>query len=1214
MPTATEYSQAIQNLHLTLGDEELKAGKVAVDPMGLPLQYTGNFAVVFQVHCPQTQNTWAVKCFTKDTKDVEHRRDRYRAISDHLHRARLPFMVDFQYQKTGILVGSRWLPLLKMRWVEGENLNRFVVRHLEKPERLRQLLGLWVKLAQRLRDAKVAHADLQHGNVLLVPARDRQAQKLMLVDYDGMHVPALAKRPPGELGHPAYQHPQRLREEIYSAAVDRFSHLAIYSAVRGLIAGGQKLWDRFDNGDNLLFREPDFASPGESELFHRLWGAKDGDLRALVGHLCLATQRPLDRVPLLDEVVNGLAIRPLESPERQEVARLIGKTGPVSPASAVEPSSPVPEAEYENELAPLDAAASGGDIWQLLHDAADLAGEPEDEPKFSDAAPVITSSIGMKLVLIPAGKFWMGSPPSDPDAGFEEKPQHRVWISKPFYLGATLVTQEQYERVMDLNPSEFEGDPPRPMETVKLSDAIEFCRRLGEIDGRSYRLPTEAEWEYACRAGTTTRWSFGNDESALGKHAWYASNSGGTTHPVAQKKPNAWGLYDMHGNVWEWCTDWYDGEYYASAASVDPTGPGTGSRRVVRGGSWNGGLQYCRSASRIGGAPGGWSNNLGFRVVTAPVESDRNVAAAGETVETTDEDIEKTPLLNKIEQHSGLAPATTIALASLGVLALVLAAVAGAIFSNGGSSRNSVAGVVPQAKEKAPRIPPTGPAATAEHSEAGDPSINGDAEADSDRSKPIAFSDRDAAGEEEDEERKARAKRDRLASLWSLAKESQETSANRLGIPVELTNSIGMELVLIPAADFWMGSPDSDSAATDDEKPQHRVWITRHFYMGVTEVTQEQYEHVIGENPSYFKSGLQETSFRGDPGIQMPVENVSWTDAVEFCRRLTRTERRQYRLPTEAEWEYACRAGIATKWCFGDDELLLDDYAWYESNSGHTTHSVGQKRANAWGLRDVHGNVWEWCADWYDERYYDQWSPQDPKGPEAGLSRVFRGGSFFGSGSYYGSAAACRSANRAGGSPTDRLNCLGFRVCLEQLETEELGAETLEYEKPKELVDPQALFAGIQSISFRFAQTTRKNSFQRMIEQQARQAAERAGLKVAANAPAVMVLRVDTDYSTELVPLTMSAELWCKAPKEARIRVTEQDSTSAAQFGSGRSLPGMIKVWEHRRVLREVSPKILRQMLLQRVLRPDVGDFFDKFAADYREASAGRTISEPPKR
>jgi len=224
-----------------------------------------------------------------------------------------------------------------------------------------------------------------------------------------------------------------------------------------------------------------------------------------------------------------------------------------------------------------------------------------------------TNSIGMRLVLIPPGEFQMGSPAGDGVASSDEKPHHNVRITKPFYLGVCEVTQEQYERVMAQNPSRFKGDPQRPVGYVSWTGAAEFCRKLSEKEGVTYRLPTEAEWEYACRAGTTTRYYFGDDEASLGEYACC-----GKTHAVGEKKPNAWGLYDMHGNVWEWCHDWADENYYAVSPTDDPPGPETGSIRSIRGGSIRFVARNCRAADRSGrGALTGWYA-LGFRVARSP--------------------------------------------------------------------------------------------------------------------------------------------------------------------------------------------------------------------------------------------------------------------------------------------------------------------------------------------------------------------------------------------------------------------------------------------------------------------------------------------------------------------------------------------------------------------------------------------------------------------
>ena len=252
----------------------------------------------------------------------------------------------------------------------------------------------------------------------------------------------------------------------------------------------------------------------------------------------------------------------------------------------------------------------------------------------------------------------------------------------------------------------------------------------------------------------------------------------------------------------------------------------------------------------------------------------------------------------------------------------------------------------------------------------------------------------------------------------------------------ELTNSIGIKLVLIPKGTFMMGSPiDKESASNDfmtgspieeegasNDEEQHKVTISKDYYLGVTEVTQGQYEKVMGTNPSHFEKRV----IRKSDSSMYPVEMVSWEDAVEFCKKLSdlpeeKEAGRVYRLPTEAEWEYACRAGSKSAYSFGESTKSLGDYAWFDGNSDRT-HPVGEKKANAWGLYDMQGNVWEWCSDWYDE--YPKGAVSDPTGPKQGSYRVIRGGGW----GY--EAAFCRSAFRGRLDPSIRGHVLGFRLAL----------------------------------------------------------------------------------------------------------------------------------------------------------------------------------------
>ncbi len=636
-PQGTDYNEAIQSPDLCFEDPDLRRGTPALNPLGLPMPRSGNFADVYEVRAHDGGQSWAVKCFTRRVDGLQQR---YQAISTHLQQANLPFAVQFQYLDRGIRIRGAWYPVLKMRWVEGFTLNTFIQDHLDKPQLLQKLAQMWVSLARQLREARIAHADLQHGNVLLVPRGDDKLG-LRLIDYDGMWVPTLAQSPSGELGHASFQHPQRQRDSIYSLEVDRFSHLAIYTALRCLAIGGAALWTRYDNGDNLLFRQADFEEPGSSALLRELWKHPDPTVRALAGHVALAAQAPLNDVPLLKDLVDDGQVAPLSAAQQKQVDGLLGGGGTARPVPRFEPSAPTVK----------PAPGTSGRWWEPPQFAPASAGPRAKAPPVPALEPEITNSIGMKLKLIPKGKFRMGSPATEQGRdlyGKGNEEEHDVEITKPFYMGVYEVTQAQYREVMGKNPSYFSAERGGkekvagldtgefPVEQVSWEDAVEFCKRLSALTKeqkaeRVYHLPTEAEWEYTCRGGPVSSpapFHFLKPSSSLsfGQANFGAENpyGGGTkgkglsrTCRVGSYEPNRLGLYDMHGNAWEWCQDWYDKDYYRNSPIEDPQGPKSSSEncRVLRGGSWDDNGIGCRSAQRLRIDPGYRDLIFGFRVV-----------------------------------------------------------------------------------------------------------------------------------------------------------------------------------------------------------------------------------------------------------------------------------------------------------------------------------------------------------------------------------------------------------------------------------------------------------------------------------------------------------------------------------------------------------------------------------------------------------------------
>ncbi|GIW80547.1 MAG: hypothetical protein KatS3mg105_2354 [Gemmatales bacterium] len=684
-PMSQDYNEAIQNPDVCFADPELKEGEVITNPLGIPIPCSGNFADVYAIKTPTRK--WAVKCFTRQIPGL---RERYVEISKYLQEVNLPFMVDFRYLEQGIRVKGQWYPVIKMHWVEGLTLNDFVSRQVDKPQVMRTLAQLWIRLAEKLREADVAHCDLQHGNVMLVP--NNKKLLIRLVDYDGTCVPALELLKSIEVGHPNYQHPQRLREGTYNLRVDRFSHLVIYTAFQALAVGGKALWEKYEDPDSLLFRRKDFEAPGQSPIFADLKRLGDRQVAHMAEVIAESAQRPIDQVPPLEEVISPVgqtkvpvgvktdnpfaSLRPVPVSKgrrkQRSLAQLIGvitivfigivgcaiwlgqrggesvderkvvqkDAGSVRKTAEAKPKtdgqSKTVDVTDQTKTKTTDTEPKPDGKPKPVDERPPLAVAPFDAAKAKElqerwakylGVPVeIENSIGMKLRLIPPGRFVMGTT----DNTSPDELPHEVVLTRHLYMGVFEVTQAQYEKVMKTNPSYFspkgegssrvDGFDTRtfPVERVSWNDANEFCKKLSALvdekkEGRIYRLPTEAEWEYACRAGTITRYNVG--DTLTPKQANYASTGLLRTTTVGSYAANGFALCDMHGNVWEWCADWYGAQYYAESPKEDPKGPESGNYRVLRGGCWFNKDENCRSADRTWNVPVGRDYYGGFRVV-----------------------------------------------------------------------------------------------------------------------------------------------------------------------------------------------------------------------------------------------------------------------------------------------------------------------------------------------------------------------------------------------------------------------------------------------------------------------------------------------------------------------------------------------------------------------------------------------------------------------
>ena len=575
------------------------------------------------------------------------------------------------------------------------------------------------------------------------------------------------------------------------------------------------------------------------------------------------------------------------------------------------------------------------------------------------------ASISMEMIFCPPGTFTMGSPTSESGREGDET-QHQVTLTNGFYLGKYEVTQAQYQTVMNGNsaglnadPSKFKGSN-RPVERVSWNDAQIFLTRLNEMEqtagrlpnGWKYVLPTEAQWEYACRAGTTTAYSWGNDiNSSRANYNWDGGSTSGNdfkqTRDVGQYAANSWGFFDMHGNVWEWVHDWKAN--YFTGAQTDPEGPASGSRRVKRGGSWGTDGTYLRSAERGSDTPGLHNSYVGFRVGFQAVQPD-----------TANPELE--------------------------------------LF--GGASVTREAG---QAWAE--------PGAAGHDARDGNltssVTVSGSVDMNTTGTYILTYSVADAAGN------------------TATANRTVTVVGSRT---VDLNATVAMDMIWCPPGTFTMGSPTTEVGRGTNET-EHNVSLTKGFYLGKYEVTQAQYEAVMTGNTN----SLSPTPSQWPGNPDRPVEKVSWADAQIFLTRLNAQQSANiptgwaYVLPTESQWEYACRAGTTTAYSWGATIASSNaNYNWdggaNDGNDFKQTRDVGQYGANPWGFFDMHGNVFEWTADWYQAAYPTGNPVMDPTGSASGSNRVRRGGSWLGGVSH------TRSAYRSSFNPSTRAKDFGFRV------------------------------------------------------------------------------------------------------------------------------------------------------------------------------------------
>ncbi|MDB5350574.1 MAG: pknB 29 [Planctomycetota bacterium] len=588
----------------------------------------GGFGIVFRAFDDVLQRVVALKMLAPAMAATSPARKRF------LREARSFAQVRHESVVQVYAIEEQPLPYLVMEFIPGESLQERLDR--TGPLEVTEIIRLGRQIAEGLAAAHATgliHRDIKPGNVLIEGGH----QQAKITDFGLARAADDASLTQSGVlaGTPMYMAPEQAKGETLDHRADLFS----LGSVLYVMASGR----------------PPFRASTTYAVLKRLVEDNPRPIREVIPEiphwLCdiiekLHAKKPADRFQSAQDVADLLADCEAQlkaSGKIKDFSRIPKSRRAVKGAdrwkwvAALALLFPV-FALAMTEIGGFTHLVRGRQSASDGSKGVNARQMPQARPENIGRPADYTNTLGMKFRLIPSGKFTMGSSQKEIDhfhgltederlkGMFQsEGPEHEVEITQPFYMGMTEVTIGQFRQFIEANPKYVLGDDiwntsgrfhseNNPVVQVSWQDAFDFCKWLSEKEGREYRLPTEAEWEYCCRAGRSgMRYCYGNDDAELEKYAWFSNNSGGGTHPVGKKLPNAWGLYDMYGNAFELCQDWHDLDYYKSGSVKDPTGP-LGSCRVSRGGGWKYPPMYARSAFRSWATPHLRSESIGFRV------------------------------------------------------------------------------------------------------------------------------------------------------------------------------------------------------------------------------------------------------------------------------------------------------------------------------------------------------------------------------------------------------------------------------------------------------------------------------------------------------------------------------------------------------------------------------------------------------------------------